>query len=66
MEEFKAALRGLTKKVCCELEGQEIPKKPVWTVVDWYPAGGRALSRHRRSVEAAKRKIILTWASDHG
>lgn len=33
MEEFKAALHSLTKKVCRELEGQEIPKKPVWTVV---------------------------------
>ena len=34
LEEFKAALRSLTEKVCRELEGQEIPKRPIWTVVN--------------------------------
>jgi len=34
MEEFKAALRSLTERVCRELEGQEIPKKDIWTVID--------------------------------
>jgi len=33
VEHVKAALRTLTMKVCHELEGQEIPKRPIWTVV---------------------------------
>lgn len=34
MEQFKNDLRSLTQKICRELEGQEIPSKPVWTVVN--------------------------------
>ncbi|MDA1349563.1 MAG: hypothetical protein O3A47_11975 [Chloroflexi bacterium] len=34
MEEFRVALRSLTERICRELEGQEIPKETVWTVVD--------------------------------
>ena len=34
MEQLKIALRSLTQRICCELEGQEIPKRPVWTVVN--------------------------------
>ena len=33
MEQVRIALRSLTLKVCQALEGQEIPNKPVWTVV---------------------------------
>ncbi len=34
MEQFKNALRTLTQRICRELEGQEIPTRPVWTVVN--------------------------------
>ena len=34
MEQLKTALRSLTQRICRELEGQEIPKRPVWTVVN--------------------------------
>jgi hypothetical protein len=34
VEQVKSALRFLTQKVCRELEGQKIPKRPVWTVVN--------------------------------
>lgn len=37
MDEFKNSLKLLTQKICRELEGQEIPKRPVWTVVDSPP-----------------------------
>ena len=33
MEHVKVALRTLTMEVCHELDGQEIPKRPIWTVV---------------------------------
>ena len=33
MEQVKTALRTLTMKVCQELDGQEIPKKSIRTVV---------------------------------
>lgn len=33
MEQVRNALRSLTQEVCRQLEGQEIPKRPVWTVV---------------------------------
>lgn len=34
MKQFKTALRSLTQEVCRQLDGMEIPKKPVWTVVN--------------------------------
>lgn len=34
MEQFKTALYSLTQRICRELEGQIIPKRPVWTVVN--------------------------------
>lgn len=34
MEQIKNSLRSLTLEVCRRLEGQEIPKRPVWTVVN--------------------------------
>jgi len=34
VEQLRSALRSLTQKICHELEGQEIPKRPVWTVVN--------------------------------
>ncbi|MBF8264821.1 MAG: hypothetical protein HW384_685 [Dehalococcoidia bacterium] len=34
MEQFKSALRSLTQRICRGLEGQEVPKRPVWTVVN--------------------------------
>ncbi len=33
MEEFKNQLRLLIQQICREFQGQEIPKRPVWTVV---------------------------------
>lgn len=33
MEQFRTSLRSLTQRICRELEGQEVPKRPVWTVV---------------------------------
>lgn len=38
MEQFETLLRSLTKRVCLELEGYKIVKRPVWTVVR--PPGG--------------------------
>lgn len=32
MEQLKSAFRSLTQRICRELEGQEVPKRPVWTV----------------------------------
>jgi len=34
VEPLKTALRSLTRRICRELEGQAIPKRPVWTVVN--------------------------------
>ncbi len=34
MEQWKTALRALTQRICRELEGQAIPKRPAWTVVN--------------------------------
>jgi hypothetical protein len=34
MEQFTTALRSLIRRICRELEGQVIEKKPVWTVVN--------------------------------
>ncbi len=34
MEQFRNALRSLTREVCRQLDGVEIPKRPVWTVVN--------------------------------
>ncbi|MFC1937382.1 hypothetical protein ACFLWY_02335 [Chloroflexota bacterium] len=34
MEQLRSALRSLTQRICRELEGQAIPKRPVWTVVN--------------------------------
>ena len=33
MEQFRTALHSLTLKICRDLEGQEIPQRPIWTVV---------------------------------
>ncbi len=33
-EQFKTSLRSLIQLICRELEGQEIPKRPIWTVVN--------------------------------
>jgi hypothetical protein len=33
MESFESALRTLTRTVCSQFEGVEIPTRPVWTVV---------------------------------
>ena len=33
MEQFRTALHSLTLKVCRELEGKEIPQRPILTVV---------------------------------
>jgi len=32
--QLKTAFRSLTQRICRELEGQAIPKRPVWTVVN--------------------------------
>ena len=34
MKQLKTAFRSLTQRICRELEGQAIPKRPVWTVVN--------------------------------
>jgi len=34
VEQFRTTLRSLTQRICCDLEGQAIEKKPVWTVVN--------------------------------
>ena len=33
MEQVENSLRSLTRAICGELDGVEIPKRPVWTVV---------------------------------
>lgn len=34
MEQLRNALRSLTREVCRQLDGVEIPKRPVWTLVN--------------------------------
>lgn len=34
MEQVKSAFFSLARKICCELKGQAIPKRPIWTVVN--------------------------------
>ena len=34
MEQIKNSLRSLTRAICAQLDGVQIPKRPVWTVVN--------------------------------
>lgn len=61
MEQVKESFRTLTQAVCRELDGIEIPSRPVWTVVNSADGAPQvALDAERRSLSDLRLSLSLS------